>query len=395
MPKHIKRLLILVAVLAAAGLTAKQLLVPKSFYLYGHYRGDAITEIASKVPKLQGSASCRKCHAEEYAQWSGGIHQRATRDNAVRGLVVKFGPGCEVCHNGPAGNHPSREPMPLSVEDQVRTITHKYELHPADIPGKNLMMPAREMQSLCLNCHDKLEARPKEQPQIAVESHNGTELCTTCHSPHSPRVDFAAIPLPAYDPATGKPVAAPAVFKPGNAAAGRATAAMCAGCHGANGVSPAPAWPNLAGQHDKYLVNTLQAFKNGARKNDTMSGVAAGLSDDDINNVAAFFSKAACKTAGGDASKVELGKARVLEGGCNACHSLGGLKRAGAAGISAAPVWPNLAGQNADYLAASLKAFKDGSRNHAVMSSIAQTLSDADIDNVAAYFSNSACNASK
>jgi cytochrome c553 len=76
----------------------------------------------------------------------------------------------------------------------------------------------------------------------------------------------------------------------GNAAAGAAKAATCAGCHGPKGISVAPNFPNLAGQKEAYLVKQLKDFKSGARKDPTMSAMAAPLSDTDIANLAAHFS---------------------------------------------------------------------------------------------------------
>jgi cytochrome c553 len=390
MPKHIVRLLVLIAVLAIVAIAAKKFLTPDSFYQYGHYRGNAVAEIASKVPKLQGSASCQSCHKEVYAAWAAGIHRKATKNDVVQGVVVKNGPNCEVCHTGPAGNHPSKEAMPLSIEDKVTTITHKHIDHPADVPGRNLLLSPEDMRGICLNCHEKLEARPKEQPQVAVDSHSGKEPCTTCHNPHSPRVDFASVPRPPVDPNTGKPIPV-SIEKAGDAGAGKSVAANCAACHGKAGMSINPEWPNLAGQHANYLYDSLKAFKSGARKNDMMSGMAAGLSNADMRNVAAYFAKARCGVTGGDKAKAELGKTKAAEAGCAACHSAGGLHGTGAAGISASQTWPNLAGQNAKYLTVSLKSFKDDSRNHAVMSSVAKTLSDSDIDNLSAYFASVSC----
>jgi len=193
MPKHIVRLLSLVTVFAIVAFSAKHFLIPDSFYKYGHYRGNAVAEIASKVPKLKGSASCESCHKAVYAEWTAGIHRKATRNNAVMGVVYKSGPGCEVCHTGPAGNHPSKEAMPLSIEDRVTTITHKHILHPADLPGRNLLLSPQDMRSVCLNCHEKLEARPVFQRQIEVASHSGEEICTKCHNPHSPRIIYASL----------------------------------------------------------------------------------------------------------------------------------------------------------------------------------------------------------
>ncbi len=81
----------------------------------------------------------------------------------------------------------------------------------------------------------------------------------------------------------------------GDAAAGKAKAAACAGCHGANGVSAVPNYPNLAGQKEAYLVKQLKDFKSGARKDPTMSAMAAPLSDADIENLAAYYSSLSCK----------------------------------------------------------------------------------------------------
>jgi len=84
-------------------------------------------------------------------------------------------------------------------------------------------------------------------------------------------------------------MASPA-FAGGDAAAGKAKAGMCAACHGANGVSAVPMYPNLAGQKEAYIVKQLKAFKAGTRKDPVMSPMAAPLNDDDIANLAAYFS---------------------------------------------------------------------------------------------------------
>jgi cytochrome c553 len=78
----------------------------------------------------------------------------------------------------------------------------------------------------------------------------------------------------------------------GDAAAGKAKSTVCASCHGANGIAIAPTYPNLAGQNEAYLASALQAYKKKERKGAMaalMQGQAAGLSDDDINNLAAYY----------------------------------------------------------------------------------------------------------
>jgi len=76
----------------------------------------------------------------------------------------------------------------------------------------------------------------------------------------------------------------------GDAAAGKAKAAMCASCHGATGISMSPLWPNLAGQKEQYLIKQIKAFRDGTRQDPMMAPMVAALSDEDIENLAAFYS---------------------------------------------------------------------------------------------------------
>ena len=75
----------------------------------------------------------------------------------------------------------------------------------------------------------------------------------------------------------------------GNAAAGKAKAATCAGCHGPKGISMVPMYPNLAGQKEAYLVKQINNFKEGVRKDPTMNAMVKALSDEDVANVAAYY----------------------------------------------------------------------------------------------------------
>ena len=75
----------------------------------------------------------------------------------------------------------------------------------------------------------------------------------------------------------------------GDAAAGKAKSMTCAGCHGTNGISNNPMWPNLAGQKQAYLASSLQMYRDGRRKNAMMSAMAKNLTDADIANLAAYY----------------------------------------------------------------------------------------------------------
>ena len=81
----------------------------------------------------------------------------------------------------------------------------------------------------------------------------------------------------------------------GDAAAGKAKSASCAGCHGADGNSVNPEWPNLAGQGDGYIAKQLHDFKDGKRENATMAPMAAPLTDADMQDLAAYFSSQSLK----------------------------------------------------------------------------------------------------
>lgn len=81
----------------------------------------------------------------------------------------------------------------------------------------------------------------------------------------------------------------PAAHAGGDAFAGKAKSASCAACHGADGNSQIPANPKLAGQHAGYLVRALEEYKSGARQNPIMAGMAAALSEQDMEDIAAYF----------------------------------------------------------------------------------------------------------
>jgi cytochrome c553 len=173
----------------------------------------------------------------------------------------------------------------------------------------------------------------------------------------------------------------------GDAAKGEAIATtVCVACHGADGNSMITLNPKLAGQHPEYLLKQLREFKSGVRANPVMAGMVANLSEEDMANLAAYFS--AQKMTGGAAVGNGKGSSgeRIYRGGiaalgvpaCAACHSPNG------AGIPAQ--FPRLAGQHADYTVAQMKAFRSGERGNAkMMRMIAAKMSDEDIAAVSDY----------
>jgi len=89
-------------------------------------------------------------------------------------------------------------------------------------------------------------------------------------------------------------LAAPSVFA-ADIEAGKAKSATCAACHGAEGISSVGMWPNLAGQKEEYLTKQIKAFRDGTRTEPTMTPMAAGLSDEDIANISAYYASLGCK----------------------------------------------------------------------------------------------------
>jgi cytochrome c553 len=162
---------------------------------------------------------------------------------------------------------------------------------------------------------------------------------------------------------------------------------ICAACHGANGVSPSPAQPHLAGQNAGYIAAQLAAFKSGARPNAIMTGMAATLSPEDMKSVGAYFemqkpvqSAARDKALATSGQKIwRAGNKALGVPACAGCHGAGGH------GIPAQ--YPRLAGQYPDLLMGWLKAYAGGTRPSDVMGPIALRLSDADMKAVVEYAS--------
>lgn len=180
-----------------------------------------------------------------------------------------------------------------------------------------------------------------------------------------------------------------------DAAAGKAIAGqVCAACHGADGNSTLSANPKLAGQHPEYLYKQLSNFKGkdgkpAERPNAVMAGMAAGLSDADMRNVAAYYAsqKQTPATAKGSRESIDLGQ-KLWRGGdltkglpaCAGCH--------GPAGAGLPAQYPRIAGQHAEYTEAQLKTFRVSERANdpaKMMRMIAVKMTDAEIKAVADY----------
>lgn len=160
-------------------------------------------------------------------------------------------------------------------------------------------------------------------------------------------------------------------------AAGKAAAATCIACHGADGNSKMPGTPSLAGQHPGFLLAAMQAYKDGGRKDASMASQVAKLDKLTMENIAAYFAAqtpvARDKSTAGDAVAGE-----PLSGKCGGCH--------GKQGHSADEKTPSLAGQDAQYLVKTMKNYRDGGRAHAEMKTMLAGVKDKDLAHIAAFY---------
>lgn len=180
-----------------------------------------------------------------------------------------------------------------------------------------------------------------------------------------------------------------AALAAGDASAGKTKSATCLACHGPDGNSPNVIWPKLAGQHPEYIVKQIMHFKSGARSDPLMSAQAAALSEQDMHDLAAYFSSQTIKPGTAAADKVAMGE-RLYRGGniasgvaaCTACH--GALGQG-----NPAAVFPAIAGQHAAYVTKALKDFRAGARGSGdtgkMMRGVGAKMSDAEIEAVAQY----------
>lgn len=176
----------------------------------------------------------------------------------------------------------------------------------------------------------------------------------------------------------------------GDAAAGETKAALCGSCHGADGNSPIAMNPKLAGQSAKYIVKQLQDFKLGEREGATMAAMVLSLSDQDMEDIAAWYASQQVTLQGADPEKVELGQklyragnAKINVAACSACHSPTGQGNAPAG-------FPSLSGQHAEYTLQQLKDFRSGARQNdsgAMMRTVVERLTDKELEALASYVS--------
>lgn len=145
--EHLIRLAAVILIACIAFVVLRAAVVPKSFGKYGHYRADAISEIAARPIAHAGHEVCEACHTDIADQKKLGRH-----------VVVP----CEACH-GPQARH-------------------------ADDPA-TIKPPKLDTAVVCARCHEANSAKPREFPQVATADHSAGLACDTCHQPHRPKIE--------------------------------------------------------------------------------------------------------------------------------------------------------------------------------------------------------------
>lgn len=326
MPKHVVRLLSLLFGALILGLIARSFIIPERFGEFGFFRPGSVVENAAREPVRMTAVYCQECHEDRYEELAGAKHKSVS---------------CENCH-GPGNGHPKK-------------------------PKKKLPIPADTI-TLCSVCHEAMAGRPASQPQIDLDEHAKGEQCAGCHNPHAPRIS-ASVKLT------------------GDAKAGKVVALdKCSNCHNDNGVSTDESTPSLAGMSQSYIVRIMTAYRSGEQPDPVMTRKSKGLTDADIQNLAAYYASLPC---GGSwkAPSRRVSAGMKLAENCTRCH--------GETGIPTIKPWPSIAGQAPDYLENALKAFRAGLRKDPLMGPATGSLTDTDISNLAAYYSSQKCQPTK
>jgi DmsE family decaheme c-type cytochrome len=295
---------------------------------------DYAQQIGSGQPTLASTRAGRSPHPHfddadlaalrEYAQRIGD--DRPNSDGMPRLRVAEADSAFDALREFLRKRGPNATPDPPPAATPKAPAAAPHPRRPAAPPPEPAFINAHHVgEKACLFCHASQAASFGKtlMGRIARTTHKGRFDCESCHGPGSAHVQ----------------------------------AVGCAPCHGEGGVSTMPGVPSLVGQDPQYLVPAMKAYASGLRKGELMRAAVSGLSDATLHDIAFYYARqpaARAQTpAVGDAAA-----GRNASALCGNCH--------GAQGISVFPAWPSLAGQDAQYLADAIRAYKQGSRSKAI-----------------------------
>ncbi len=362
-----------------------------SLALLGCAKKEEPTAAAAPEKKIAGDVqagkaivekSCKTCHGMDGKGIAPAVpHLAAQRERYLYASLLEYKEGKRA--------HAALKDMTAHMSDaEMRNVSAYFASLPpvanvaaTDVKHSSPYEQGRKLASACAKCHGedgnaKTPGTPSlagQQPHYLVaaiqEYHQGDRNISSMKSMlrDSDKLELENLAL--YF-AAQTPVKRAAPSR-GDPAAGEPASAMCGGCHGARGVSIDSATPSLAGQDAQYLVKATKAYRT-TRKNWGMQRYVAGLSDKDVDNLAAFYAVQEPHAA----DKVPT-STQELAAKCNRCHD---------AEPTAAMAAPKMKGQDKDYLIMSLRAYRDGKRESSTMHNMSFPYSNAIIDSLASWY---------
>lgn len=331
--------------------------------------------------KTVAERDCKTCHGLDGKGVAPGIPNLAgQRERYLLASIKEY-------KEGKRSHAALKEMMTRMSDADTANVAAYYSALPAAAPAAaKADAPAspyeqgKALAAACAKCHgedgnSKTPGTPSlagQQPHYLVaaiqEYHQGERQTGTMKSMlrDSTKLELESLALffASQNPAQRS---APSF---GDAAAGEPASAMCGGCHGSRGVSADAATPSLAGQDARYLAKAIKAYRT-TRQHWGMQRYVAGLSDKDMENIAAFYVVQKPQAA----DKVPSSTQELAQK-CNRCHDAD----------NPAVAAPILKGQDKDYLTMSLRAYRDGKRESSTMHNMSTVYSNAMIQSLSSWY---------
>jgi cytochrome c553 len=332
--------------------------------------------------KVVAEKNCKACHGLDGKGIAPGIPNLAAQ--RVRYLLASL----KEYKDGTRSHAALEELIRNLSEADARNVVAYYAAQPpienraaTEPPEASPFEEGKKLAHVCAQCHgedgnSKTPGTPSlagQQPHYLVvaiqEYHRGeretTSMASMLRSASKSDIEklalYFASQTPAERPAPGF----------GNPAAGEPLSAVCGGCHGARGVSTDASTPSLAGQDPQYLMKAIRSYRT-TRHHWGMQRFVAGLSDKDMENIAAFYTVQTPRAAGTIPAAT-----KDLAERCNRCHDVDDGPALAA---------PKLRGQDRDYLVRAMRAYRDGRRGNSTMHTMSYVYSNAIIDSISSYY---------
>ena len=337
--------------------------------------------------KIVAERDCKGCHGLDGKGVAPGIpNLAAQRDRYLLASLNEYKQGKRA--------HAALKDMMSGMSDSdARNVVAYYASLPALSPAlakgdaASPFEEGKRLAAACTKCHgedgnSKVSGTPSlagQQPHYlvtAIQEYHAGARKTGAMKAVLPGTDRLELEKLALYFASQTPASRP---KPGfgDVAAGEPMTAICGGCHGARGVSNDAATPSLAGQDAQYLVKSIKAYRT-TRQHWGMQRFVAGLSDKDMENIAAFY-----VVQKGKAADAVPASTRELADKCNRCHD---------ADASASLAAPKMRGQDKDYLAMALRAYRDGRRESSTMHNMSFVYANSIIESLATWYASQPAN---